>query len=474
MPESVIDVFDRLVYAEPPAERRDVVETACVLGGSIAGLLAARVLADHAERVVIIERDELPADPVIRHAVPQGAQVHTLVAAGVAWLDRWLPGFSEEMVEAGATVTLLHEYAILYDGHRQASSDDQIRSILAGRPLIETRIRNRVTALPNVTVVRGQVTGLEFGDGAVTGVRYTADGADQVRSADLVVDAMGWASRVPDWLGRAEFDQPILERLATPLTYASAVFERAKPTDELPQKGVVSMHSPGQAEGGLGLAVTNAIEDDQWIVTVIGFDEDRPARTVDELRAVVAPLFPLFQEATSGAAARDIETYRQAESRRRRFTGLRSFPARLVSVGDAVASFNPIYGQGISSAALHASCLSAYLRGEPDQATPAEEFFRLQEVVVDAVWAVSASGDQARLDATNGREVPEDVLEQRQAGQQIVAAALVDGDIATEFNEVAFMLRHPGVLADPAFVARVRAVTEGMESSLADKAPLAE
>ncbi|MGW4483951.1 FAD-dependent oxidoreductase [Amycolatopsis sp. NPDC004368] len=406
MSESVIDVFDRLTNAEPPAERRVVVETACVLGGSIGGLLAARVLADHAERVVIVDRDELPAEPGVRHAVPQGAQLHTLVPGGVAWLDRWLPGFSAEMVEAGATLAQLNEYAILYDGHRQASNDAEIRSILAGRPLIETRIRNRVTALPNVTVVRGQVTGLEFGDEAVTGIRYTADETEHVLSAGLVVDALGRASRVSDWLGRAGFDQPALERLAAPLTYASAVFERTKPADELPQKGAVSMHSPGHAEGGLALAVTNAIEDDQWIVTVIGFDEDRPARTVDEMRAVVAPLFPLFHEATSGRAVRDIETFHQAESRRRRFTGLRRFPARLVSVGDAVASFNPIYGQGISSAALHASCLSAYLRGEPDPAAPAEEFFRLLEVVVDAVWAVSASGGQARLDAASGREVP--------------------------------------------------------------------
>jgi hypothetical protein len=132
-------------------------------------------------------------------------------------------------------------------------------------------------------------------------------------------------------------------------------------------------------------------------------------------------------------------TYHQAESRRRHFTEVRRFPARLVRVGDAVASFNPIYGQGISSAALHASCLAAYLGGGPDLDTVAREFFRLQQVVVDAAWAVSAGGDAARLDAQNGTEVPEDVRQQRWATEQITAATLLDEDVTRAFNNVSYI-----------------------------------
>jgi 2-polyprenyl-6-methoxyphenol hydroxylase-like FAD-dependent oxidoreductase len=140
--------------------------------------------------------------------------------------------------------------------------------------------------------------------------------------------------------------------------------------------------------------------------------------------------------------------------------GLRRFPARLVSVGDAVASFNPVYGQGISSAALHASCLSDYLTADPDLAVPAAEFFGLQEVVVDAAWSISAGGDAARLDAIEGAEVPEEVRRQRWATSQLISASLEDEKVAEAFNAVAFMFAHPSSLADPALLERAIAVNQ--------------
>jgi 2-polyprenyl-6-methoxyphenol hydroxylase-like FAD-dependent oxidoreductase len=139
---------------------------------------------------------------------------------------------------------------------------------------------------------------------------------------------------------------------------------------------------------------------------------------------------------------------------------LPSFPARLVSVGDAVASFNPVYGQGIASAALHASCLSEYLTADPEPGRPAAEFFGLQEVVVDAAWSISAGGDAARLDAIEGAEVPEEMRRQRWATGQLISASLVDATVAEAFNAVAFMLAHPFSLADPALLERAVAVNQ--------------
>jgi 2-polyprenyl-6-methoxyphenol hydroxylase-like FAD-dependent oxidoreductase len=133
---------------------------------------------------------------------------------------------------------------------------------------------------------------------------------------------------------------------------------------------------------------------------------------------------------------------------------LRHFPARLVCVGDAVASFNPIYGQGMSSAALHASWLSSYLAGGAEFNTAATDFFELQEVVVDAAWNLSAGGDAARLDALNGNEVPDNIRHQRWTRQQVLRASLTDSNIAGVFKDVSYMLRHPSALADPALVER--------------------
>jgi 2-polyprenyl-6-methoxyphenol hydroxylase-like FAD-dependent oxidoreductase len=135
-------------------------------------------------------------------------------------------------------------------------------------------------------------------------------------------------------------------------------------------------------------------------------------------------------------------------------------PARLVSTGDAVASFNPIYGQGMSSAALQASCLSEYLSTGPDLQVPATGFFELQQVVVDAAWTMSAGRDAARLDALSGAEVPEEVSRQRRDMDQILRATAVDADMFRAVQRVTAMVAHPSTLTDPALLEQAIAVNQ--------------
>ncbi|GAA2614667.1 hypothetical protein [Streptomyces axinellae] len=210
----------------------------------------------------------------------------------------------------------------------------------------------------------------------------------------------------------------------------------------------------------MSVAAANAIEGRQWLVMLMGYGDNRPGRTIEEFRAACAELPAIFSEATGGAVTREVVTFHQAESRRRHFTEAGRLPSRLVSVGDAVASFNPIYGQGTSSAALHASCPASCFDSGADPDAAATEFFRLRQVVVDAAWSVSAGGDAARLDAGNGTEVSEEVRQQRWAMEQIAGATLVDGDVARAFDNVAHMLRHPGTLAGPTLRQKAVAANE--------------
>ncbi|GAA3628571.1 FAD-binding monooxygenase [Kineosporia mesophila] len=459
MPESFISDFDALVQARPPAQPLVLFETATVLGGSIAGLLAARVLADHARQVVILERDELPARPGARTSTPQDQQVHTLLPAGRLWLERWLPGFTQETLDAGALLSGSEATATLLDGHRQADAGAGFELLGASRHLIEAAIRAKVLALPNVSVRHGRATGLRYTDGVVSGIDYVAEGTSQMLRTDFAVDAMGRPSRLSDWVAAADFDRPQLTRLESPINYTTAVFARADKAPDLPITCALSLFSPGHANAGVSVAAANAIEDDQWIVMLMGYDEARPGRTADEFRKICAGLPSVFATAASGPLTRDIVTYHQAESRRRDFAHLSHFPARLVAVGDAVASFNPIYGQGMSSAALHASCLSAYLIDETDLSVPAISFFERQQVVVDAAWAISAGGDSERLDAARGTDVPEQVAQQRWALQQIMSATLSDPSVAEAFNSVSYMLRHPASLGDPRLIERALAAS---------------
>jgi 2-polyprenyl-6-methoxyphenol hydroxylase-like FAD-dependent oxidoreductase len=266
-----------------------------------------------------------------------------------------------------------------------------------------------------------------------------------------VIDAMGRASRLSDWLDRDGYDVPPLQRLATSINYASALFKRTEPH---PVTAAVAMFSPPYSVDEVAVCGIGAIEQHQWLVLLMGYDDSRPGRTLEAFQDTCAKLPPPFAEATRDAMTGEVFTYHQADSRRRDFAGLDRFPAGLLSVGDAVASFNPIYAQGMTAAALHASCLSEYLRAEPVPGRPATAFFDLARLVVDAAWMISAGGDAARHDALIGAQVPEDVSRQRWALGQLIQASPVDQVVARAVNDVTFMLAHPDLLADPALLDR--------------------
>lgn len=457
MTEPAAVVFERLAAAAPPWSADIVLDTACVLGGSIAGLLAARVLADHASRVVIVERD--PGGG----GVPQRQHVHTLLPGGLGWMERWLPGLTKEMQHGGAALADSYHVASYLDGRPQVQTGDH-DLLFASRPFMEARIREKVLGLPGVSVLQAQATGLEYRDGAVSGVRYTRDGDSGVLAAGIVVDAMGRGSRLTDWLAADGWDRPRVQRLPAAVNYATALLRRAPRAEELPVLGSIARFGPPYPAGGVAVAAASAIEDDQWIVMLMGYDDARPGRTLEALRAACAELPPPYPEAASGEPVAPVATYHQADSRRRDFAGLGRFPARLVSVGDAVASFNPIYGQGMSCAALHASCLAQYLSQQPDLHAPATRFFELQRVVVDAAWAISAGSDAARLDALSGADVPEEASRQRWAMDQILRATLVDEQVCRAFENVAFMVAHPDTLADPAVLQRAVTANSGSQA----------
>ncbi|WP_445159661.1 FAD-dependent oxidoreductase [Mycobacterium sp. Dal123C01] len=458
-PDSARAVFDRLIRTDLPAHTPVLFDTACVLGGSIAGLLAARVLADHARRVVIIERDAVNADGRSRSGVPQDRQGHGLLPGGRTQLERWLPGFTREAQDLGSVLARPDQQAI-YLGDQQQMQSRETTILTGTRPFLESRIGSRVLALPNVTTLSGQAAGLDFRDDAVRAVRHIADGIERALDVDFAVDAMGRSSKISDWVERGGYQRPQLQRLRTDINYATALFERQDDAAELSTACALARPGGPSAPDGISVAAAVAVEANQWMVMMMAYEPDRPPTSIEALRSTCAKLPMIFGHAVSGRVTRDIETYRQADSRRRDFTGLTRFPARLVSVGDAMASFNPVHGQGISSAALHASCLSDYLVSVPQVTRAATEFFDLQSVVTDAAWMMSAGDDAARLDAIRGVDVPEDVAVQRRALQQLLEATLVDQTVADAFGNVTSMLAHPSSLAEPALLERAAAANQ--------------
>jgi 2-polyprenyl-6-methoxyphenol hydroxylase-like FAD-dependent oxidoreductase len=434
--DSPVAVFRRLNRADPPGKAPVRLDRAFVLGGSLAGLLAARVLADHVSRVVIIDGG--------RSGVPQSRQVHTLLPGGLAQLERWFPGLTSDARDEGAFLNGPGECAIYADQLRRVRTENSVL-LTSSRPFLEALVRRRTLALPNVAVVTGQVTGLGYDHGAVTTVRYQATGGEVAADTDFVVDAMGRASRLSDWLERDGWERPRLERMAVGVNYATASFARSAARPAI--GAAIVRCTPRFLDPTLAFAAANAIENGRWMVLLAGYGEDRPGRTREDFLARCATLPPVFAEAASGEQVGEIETFRHADSRRRHFARVRRLPARLVSVGDAVASFNPVFGQGMSSAALQMSCLAEYLSAGPDLAIPARRFFALQQIVVDAAWQISTSVDAARL--ASARQPRVGMRLWRWLRLQVLVAGMIDEELATRLTAVTNMTEHPRSLVRP-------------------------
>jgi 2-polyprenyl-6-methoxyphenol hydroxylase-like FAD-dependent oxidoreductase len=445
MSSSPAEVFARLTTHAPPTGALRLFGTACVLGGGLAGLAAARVLADHADRVVIIEPDG-PDAGAARPGVPQGYQVHVLLPGGRAQLERFYPGIVEQAAREGAALHEPHHVVSYLDDVEQITTPNA-RFVSSSRPFLESLVRRRTLALPNVEYVTGRVTGLDYVGDAVSAVRHTAG----IEAADFVVDASGRGSRLPDWLEQGGWPRPELERLQVDVRYLSARFKRSDDWTG-PQNGICR-YSPFFDSNGLAGAAVSAIENQLWTVMVAYFGS--PA---DDFLTRCRELPPIFGEAVVGELVGEVVPYRHPDSRWRHFEALERFPAGLAVVGDAVASFNPVYGQGMSSAVLHASCLSEHLR-------TGQDFFALQKVIVEAAWRMSTAGDAARLGLA---APPATDAERRQAWamRQIRAAAGRDVEIGTAFRAVAYMTAHPASLFASDLVTRAARVNDVPEEEI--------
>ena len=451
MASSPRQIFARLGTTTVPSPTETVFGRVIVLGGSVAGLLAARVLADHAETVLIIEQDQIGEGVTEHPGVPHSGQLHTLQPGGREQLDRWFPGFSDEAIAGGAVVATMDAYHFYLDGEAQANAqgDDYLS---CGRPFLESLIRRRTLALPNVTVIASRVVGLDFSPTSVTGVRHLPNhGADPVREdADFVVDALGRASKLSHWLEQSGWERPPLRRMAIDLNYSTAIFRRAEPNPGI-ATAVARWNTVAPPPDVGGTAIT-AIEDDRWLITLAGYANQHPGRTRDDFLRTCGELPPEWVKAIAGEMLGDVSHYHLAESRRRDFARLRRFPARLVSVGDAVASFNPVHAQGLTSAALQASALSAYLGGYPRFSEPAREFFAMQQIVVDAAWQVSTFADLALPHVTG--PYPRGYRLIRWMNNQVVKAALRDRELGRRLQAVIAMRSHPAELAAPGTLLR--------------------
>ncbi|WP_176357514.1 FAD-dependent oxidoreductase [Mycobacterium persicum] len=368
---------------------------AVVIGASIGGLCAARALADFYATVTVFERDELPDTPSYRGAVPQDRHLHLLMARGALEFEALFPGLLAELVAAGVPMLDNRPECIYLGavGHVLGTGRQlrkQFTAYLPSRPHLEWQLRRRVLALGNVAIRRRTVNQPRF-DGArdrVTGV-LAETGADDPEfvAADLVVDAAGRGSRLPVWLAQWGYQRPAEDTVDVGIGYAS--HRLTIPDGLIREKIVVTGVGPGQS---LGLGML-CYEDGSWILTTFGVAKATPPATFDEMRELGYRLLPSrFADALARAEPVGAPAFLAFPvSRWRRYDKLSRFPAGIIPFGDAVASFNPTFGQGMTMASLQAGRLRQALQSAPGE--PAVEFNRAAAKITRPVWTMNAIAD---------------------------------------------------------------------------------
>ena len=374
-------------------------KNAIVIGGSMAGLMTARVLSDYFEQVTVLERDQLSDGPEPRKGVPQGHHLHGLLAKGGELLDHYFPGFCDELVSKGAVRGDMGRMVTWYlDGGYRAQFDWGRLGVSMSRPLIEHTVRERVSAIKNIRLLSGiDVNKLLTNPdhSRVLGVRIEDRNHDVQQSKDLqaefVVDCSGRGSASPKWLEEFGFAKAPENKIEINVGYATRVYRRRP--DQTPTLYMITPVAPKDKRMG----VLFPIEGDRWIVSMGGYlGHYCPSDAqgfLEYARSLPAP--DIYHILKDSEPISEVRPYKYTANLRRNYEKLTRFPEGYLVLGDAVCSFNPVYGQGMTSAALQADALNGLLKTAKSLDGIWRPFFKAAAKVVDIPWQLAVGTDFA-------------------------------------------------------------------------------
>ncbi|MFG2378097.1 NAD(P)/FAD-dependent oxidoreductase [Streptomyces sp. NPDC048504] len=430
--------------ASPPRTPR-LSTRAVVVGGSLAGMLAAAAVKDFVDTVEIIEAHDLPEGPESRPGVPQAAHFHVLLSGGANAIEDLVPGTVGELLSAGANRVPMTTNMLIYspEGWYRRWERDSHYLITASRDLTDSIVRGQVLKDPRVSVrPHTKVTALLGSSRRVTGVRLrAADGTETDLTADLVIDASGRASRTPQWLGELGIPGPAEDRIDSGIAYASRIYRAPVSTRGWPVINVQA--DPRRGEPGRTGGIV-PIEDGRWHVSLIGTPGAQPTREAAEFEPYARTLrHPIVADLLSHAEPlTDVALTHSTVNRRYYYERLKSWPEGLVALGDSVAAFNPIYGHGMSVAALGAVALRTQLTSVGLADGLSRKAQRAIARPVELAWSL-AVGQDIHYETTKGRNAgAADRLLQRYVSR-LSHTATGSYHVATAMTEV-LTLQSPG------------------------------
>lgn len=435
----------------PPTARP--LRSAVVLGGSLAGMLAARALAEFADVVTIVERDALPEGPGRRKNLPQAQHPHALWSGGARAIEELLPGVTGRLAEAGARhLAVTTDMVVLSPQGWFRRWNESHHMVLISRCLLDAIVRAQVLHDDRIKLVeRAEALGLEGTAATVTGVRVRGDeGAESVLSADLVVDATGRGSRAPAWLEALGLAAPKQREVNSGLAYASRMYRAPESAREGFPVINVQAHPREGSPGRAGFLLP--IENGHWMVMLTGTRGGEPTADEGDFErfATEELSHPVIGEFLAGAEPLSKVAFtRSTVNRRYYYERSRRWPDGFAVVGDALAAYNPVYGHGMSVAAQSALALREVIRrrgwGTPGLARAAQKAVARP---VNAAWDLATGLDVFYPGATkNGPTLRDRII--AAYANRLLYTATGNGRIARRFTDVSSLERGAHVLFAP-------------------------
>jgi 2-polyprenyl-6-methoxyphenol hydroxylase-like FAD-dependent oxidoreductase len=441
---------------------------ALVIGASMAGLLAARALADFFEEVILLERDTFPAAGMNRKGVPQGKHTHVLLELGRDHMETFFPGFTQELARRGAVTMedVSRDVRWYYGSDYHQPGLGGFSGVGVSRPTLEALVRERVLDLPNVKAIEGcSALGLvaTADKGRVSGLQVELRHGEvrkETMTADLVVDASGRGSRSPSWLEALGYERPKQEEVAVGVGYATCYYRR-RPGDIGGLKGIVVMSKPPNKRVGVLLAQ----DKNRWVLTVGGYLGDHaPTEYEGFLQAASEMQAPEISEMIQDREPYGAPVpYKFRANLRHHYEEMAAFPSGYLVLGDAICSFNPVYGQGMTVAAAEAMALSQCLAQGDERL--AQRFFEEAGQIVDLAWN-AAVGNDLNYPEVEGPRTPAVRFLNWYMGK-LHRAAYDDAEVSIAFLRVINMIAPPTTLLSPRIVWRVMKGNIGRTKRLA-------
>jgi len=447
-------------------------ERAVVIGGSITGLITGRVLSDFFDSVTILERDTIEDHPAVHKSIPQGHQAHALLHGGQRALDSLYPQLTELLLYSGAVpvrpgidaVVFLPNgkfYSLVGEMKEPCELADVIYA--QSRGLLEHSIRQLTRAVRNLSFLsQVNVSELVYASGSVRGVKFRHQdnsNAPELFDADLVVDAGGRGSHAPAWLRSIGFDEPQQTIIGSDFSYTGGKF-RLRNGDVSEKMLMV----PGRAPDFPKAAIVARNEDGIWLMSLGGRFGDFPPTDDSGFLAFAKSLYTpvMYDFLANSERVSDLVAHRFPTSIQRHYERLERFPERFLVIGDAICSFNPIYGQGMSSAALQAEALHQLLDQRAQDARGisglAHDFFSKAAEIIATPWALAAGADLA-FPQTQG-ERPSDAREGAAYFAALQRLASEDLALVRLYTDVVGLLKPLSVLYEEPLRSRVIALMQ--------------